>query len=169
MSIIWRIIVVLFAVWVATIAAGLVWSFGLLGTDVSASADPVDRVVFWGAAFIASGMTASLIFFPMLVAVALTEIFGLRSVLVYAAGGAALTLLAFYGAGFGRSYEESIDAAPKLFTRGAEIAAAAGIAFGLVYWLIAGRRAGLVTTRRTPALPPDNKKGGPSGPPSMSM
>jgi hypothetical protein len=138
-----RIIVIFFALWLATIAAGIVMSIGLLGPQWPAmSGEPGDRVVFWGAAFLASGITASLLFMPTLIAVVLAEAFAIRSLLVYAGAGAAMMLLAYYGAGFGRSYEESIDRAPSPMSREAEIAAAAGAAFGLVYWAIAGRKAG---------------------------
>ena len=140
MALIGRIFVILFAVWLATIVAGIVVSVGLLGTQWTASGDPADRIVLWGAAFIASGLTATLIFLPMLIAVIITEVFSLRSILIYAAGGAAIMLLAYQGTG--RAYEESIDRTPPPLSRNAEIAAGAGAAFGLTYWLIAGRRAG---------------------------
>lgn len=143
MALLGRIFVILFALWVATMAAGIVWSVGLLGSHWPAmSGDIEDRVVFWGAAFIASGITATLLFLPMLIAVVLAEAFSLRSILIYAIGGAALFLVAYGSAGFGRSYEESIDRAPPLVSREFQIAAGSGIAFGFVYWLIAGRRAG---------------------------
>jgi len=142
LALIGRILVILFAVWLATIATGIVISIGLLGPQWPAlSGDPTDRVVFWGAAFLASGLTATLIFLPMLIAVILAEVFSLRSLLIYAAGGAAVMLLAYQGVGFGR-YEESIDRPPPPISREAELAAAAGAAFGLTYWLIAGRKAG---------------------------
>jgi hypothetical protein len=142
MALIGRIFVILFALWLATMAAGLVWSIGLLGVQWQASGDVGERVVFWGAAFLASGITASLIFLPTLVAVVLAEAFSIRSLLIYAAGGAALTFLAYQGVGLGRTDEESIDTPPPAVTRELEIAAAAGAAFGLVYWAIAGRKAG---------------------------
>ncbi|MBV8792316.1 MAG: hypothetical protein JO205_13610 [Pseudolabrys sp.] len=143
MSLLWRIIVILFGLWIATMAAGLVWSIGLLGSEwTAANADPAGRVIFWGAAFLASGITATLLFLPMLISVVLAEAFSLRSLLIYAVGGAALTLFGFYGTGFGNSYEESIDRAPAPISHQAEVAAAAGAAFGLAYWLIAGRNAG---------------------------
>jgi hypothetical protein len=143
-SLLVRILVILFALWIATMVAGVVWSIGLLGAQWPAlSGDPAEQFVFWGAAFIASGITASLLFLPMLIAVVLVEAFSLRSILIYGVGGAALFLLTYQGAGFGRrSYEESIDRAPPPISREAEIAAAAGVAFGLTYWLIAGRKAG---------------------------
>ena len=144
MALFGRIVVMLFALWLATMAAGLVWSAGLLSAQSPAmTADPMDHVIFWGAAFIATGVTAVLLFVPTLIAVGLAEAFSLRSALVYTIGGAVLSLLAFYGAGFGRPYQESIDRPPPPLTRAAEVAAAAGAAFGFVYWAIAGRRAGM--------------------------
>jgi hypothetical protein len=143
MALIGRIIVILFALWLATIAAGIVWSVGLLGSQWSAlSGDVGERIVFWGAAFIASGVTATLLFLPMLIAVVMAEAFKVRSLLVHVVVAVALFLLAYQGAGLGRSGEESIDHAPPPVSRDAEIAAAAGIVFGLTYWLIAGRKAG---------------------------
>jgi hypothetical protein len=143
MALIGRIIVILFALWLATIAAGIVWSVGLLGSQWSAlSGDIGERIVFWGAAFIASSVTATLLFLPMLIAVVVAEAFKVRSLLIHVVAAVALFLLAYQGAGLGRSGEESIDHAPPPVSRDAEIAAAAGIVFGLTYWLIAGRNAG---------------------------
>jgi hypothetical protein len=143
MALLGRIVVILFALWLATMAAGIVWSIGLLGAQWPAmSGDPAERVVFWGAAFIASGITASLLFLPMLIAVVLAEAFAVRSLLINVFGAVALALLAYQGAGLGRNGEESIDRAPPLVSREFEIAAAAGATFGLIYWLIAGRKAG---------------------------
>lgn len=143
MALLGRIIVILFALWLATMAAGIVWSIGLLGAQWPAmSGDPAERVMFWGAAFIASGITASLLFLPTLIAVVLAEAFAVRSFLINVFGAVVLVLLAYQGAGLGRGGEESIDRAPPLVSREFEIAAAAGVAFGLVYWLIAGRKAG---------------------------
>ncbi len=144
MRLLGRIFVILFALWIATMAAGLVWSIGLLGAQWPAvSGDVGDRVVFWGAAFVASGITASLLFLPTLIAVVVAEAFSVRSIFIYALGGAVLFLIAYQGAGLGRSnYEESIDRAPPPVSREFQIAAGSGIAFGFVYWLIAGRKAG---------------------------
>lgn len=142
MALVGRIFVILFALWLATMAAGIVWSIGLLGQQWASSGDPGEQIVFWGTAFLASGMTAAFIFMPTLIAVALAEAFSVRSLLLYAASGGALMLLAHQGASLGR-YEESIDKVPPAIARETEIAAAAGVAFGLVYWLIAGRKAGV--------------------------
>jgi hypothetical protein len=81
-------------------------------------------------------------FGPTLIAVVLAEALRIRSALIYALAGAALMLAGYYSAGFGWSYEESIDHPPPPISRAAEIAAAVGVVFGLTYWTIAGRRAG---------------------------
>jgi hypothetical protein len=149
MALVGRIFVILFALCLAIFAAGLVWSIGLLHAQwPGANADPVEHYVIWGAAIIASGMTATMLFLPALVAVVLAEALAVRSFLINIAGGVLLALLAYQGVGFGRSYEESIDTAPPLIPHDLHVAAAAGIVFGVVYWLIAGRKAGLWRTRR---------------------
>ncbi len=143
MALIGRIFVILFALWLAAMAAGMVWSIGLLSVQWPAmSGDPMARFVFWGTAFVASGITATVLFLPMLIAVVLAEAFRIRSLLIYAVGGVALMLLAYHGADWGRTGEESIDERPAPISRETEIAAAAGAAFGLIYWAIAGRKAG---------------------------
>jgi hypothetical protein len=148
MALLGRIFVILFALWLATVAAGIVLSIGFLGAEWPAlSGDPAERFVFWGATFIATSLTGALIFLPMLIAVAIAEALSIRSLLIYAVGGIALLLLGYYGADFGRSYEESIDAAPAVLPRALELVAVAGITFGLVYWAIAGRKAGLWRAR----------------------
>ena len=146
MALLGRIFVILFALWLATMAAGVVWSVGLLNTSISGDAG--DRVVFWGAAFIASGITATVLFLPALIAVALAETFAMRSFLLNIAGSIVLALIAYQAAGFGHTYEESIDRAPPLIPHDLHVAVAAGIVFGVVYWLIAGRKAGLWRQRR---------------------
>jgi len=104
MALVGRIIVILFALWLATIAAGIVWSVGLLGSQWSAlSGDVGERIVFWGAAFIASSVTATLLFLPMLIAVVVAEAFKVRSLLIHVVAAVALFLLAYQGAGLGRS------------------------------------------------------------------
>ena len=64
--------------------------------------------------------------------------FKIRSLLIHAAAGAAMMLLGYYGAGFASRYEESIDHPPPPISREAEIAAAAGVVFGLTYWADCG-------------------------------
>jgi hypothetical protein len=149
-----RFFVILLALWLATMAAGIVWSVGLLGaTSSTVSGNVGDDIVFWGAALIASGITATLLFLPTLIVVAIAEAFSIRSLLIHAMGGAVLFLLAYQGLGFGRPGEESIDYPPPRISRPAQVAGGAGVAFGFVYWLIAGRNAGRWREKRMPLVP----------------
>lgn len=138
-----RLIVIIFAVMVASMAAGIAIAFGLLGPEWSGVSGEIgERFVFWGTAFVGASLTGAASLLPLAILIALAETFKIRSLLVHAATGAALLLLGLYGSGQSRSYEESIDRPPPVVTRVTEITAAAGVVFGLVYWGIAGRRAG---------------------------
>jgi hypothetical protein len=77
-------------------------------------------------------------FLPAALVIALTEGLALRSSIVYGVVGAALALAMAYGLDFA-GYLTSPDGD---IARNREVFAAAGIAGGLVYWLIAGRSAG---------------------------
>lgn len=144
MSLIGRIFVIFIAVILASMAAGIAIAFGILGTQWSSvSGDPVERVFFWGTAFIGATGTGAVSILPMAILIALAETFKVRSLALNMLGGVAMLLLGYYGAGFAPpSYEESIDHPPPVVSQDLQIAAAAGAVFGLVYWLIAGRNAG---------------------------
>ena len=143
MALLGRIIVILFALFMATAVAGIATAIALLGAELHmVGADPVEHVFFWGTAAFASGVTVLVGFLPILIAVVLAEAFSIRSLVIQAAAGAAILLLGYYSAGFTGSYEESIDYPPPPISRQAEIAAAVGVVFGFTYWLIAGRNAG---------------------------
>lgn len=143
MSIIGRFFVLLFAVMLASFAAGIVIAIGVLGPQWhGVSGDVGERVVFWGTAFFGATATGAAGLLPLLILISLGEAFKIRSLFANVAAGAAMLLLAYYGSGLATPYEESIDHPPPMFSREIEIAAAAGAVFGLVYWVIAGRKAG---------------------------
>ncbi|HEU4660358.1 MAG TPA: hypothetical protein VFS63_06845 [Pseudolabrys sp.] len=143
MALIGRIFVILFALILAALAAGIVTAIGLLHLELHvAGNDPIDHAFFWGVTAFASGIAVLAGFLPTLIGIVVAEAFSIRSLLAYAIGGAAIVLVGYYGAGFGWTYEESIDHPPPSISREAEIAAAAGATFGFVYWLVAGRNAG---------------------------
>jgi hypothetical protein len=144
MSFLGRIFVILFALILSAVAAGVVTAIAfLIFAAQSLTADPVAHIFFWGLAGIGAGMTFFSSVAPTFIGVAIAEALRIRSALIYALAGAALMLLGYYNAGFGWSREESIDHPPPPISRAAEIVAAAGVAFGLTYWTIAGRRAGM--------------------------
>ena len=83
MALLGRIIVILFALFMATIASGITAAIALLGTELHMiGADPVEHVFFWGTAAFASGVTVFVAFLPMLIAVILAEAFSIRSLVI---------------------------------------------------------------------------------------
>lgn len=148
-----RIIVILFALWLASAAAGIAIAIAVFGPQWHAlTGDVVERTSFWVFAFFGAAFTGAASLLPVVLLIVLGEAFKIRSLLAHAAAGAAVMLLAWYGSGLGRpSYEESIDAPPPLIAREAELAAAAGAVFGFVYWGIAGRNAGRWRERDKPS------------------
>jgi hypothetical protein len=101
-------------------------------------ADAAESIALWSVTGLAAIIIFSVGFLPTLLVIALAEGLALRSAVVYGVIGAALSLAMAYGldfAGYIASSEGDL-------ARNREVFAAAGIAGGLVYWLIAGRRAG---------------------------
>lgn len=144
MALLGRIIVIVFAVIIASFAAGIAIAMGLLGPQWHVvTGDPAERFIFWGTAFVGSTATGAIGLLPLVIAITLGESLKIRSLLANTLAGVAMMVLGYYGSGLARpSYEESIDYPPSPISREAEIAAAAGAVFGFVYWAIAGRKAG---------------------------
>jgi len=143
MALLGRIIVITFAVMVASMAAGIAIAMGLLGPEWHGfTGEFGERVVFWGTAFFGATATGAVGLLPLLILIAIAEAFKIRSLLANAAAGAVMMVLGLYASGMPNAYEESIDHPPPPISRASEIAAAAGVVFGLTYWAIAGRRAG---------------------------
>jgi hypothetical protein len=143
MALLGRIIVITFAVMVASMAAGIAIAMGLLGPEWHGfTGEFGEHVVFWGTAFFGATATGAVGLLPLLILIAIAEAFKIRSLLANAAAGAVMMVLGLYASGMPNAYEESIDHPPPPISRASEIAAAAGVVFGLTYWAIAGRRAG---------------------------
>lgn len=149
MAFLGRLIVIIFAVMLASLATGMAIAMGVLGPQWHGfTGDIGERVVFWLTTFIGAAATTATGLLPLVILIAIAESFKIRSLLVHAAAGAALLLLGYYGSGITSRYEESIDHPPPPVSREAEIAAAAGVVFGLTYWALAGRKAGRWRERR---------------------
>jgi hypothetical protein len=137
-----RIFVILFALFCASVAASAVLTVAVLVREW----DDLLRLS-WETGTLAvviglGGMVISAVaLLPVLLAIAFAEAYAWRSVLFYAVLGLVLALWAYFG---------GYDLQDAAFTRDGEISAAAGIAGGLVYWLIAGRRAGAWRADRAP-------------------
>ena len=145
MSVLVRIMMAFLGYGLACIAAALVLTLGSLApnwNDVMAPLGPdagaAETIALWSVTGLAAIIIFSVGFLPAMLAIALTEGLALRSAVVYGVIGAALSLAMAYGLDFA-GYIATVEGD---LARNREVFAAAGIAGGLVYWLIAGRRAG---------------------------
>jgi hypothetical protein len=142
MAFIGRLFVIFFAFLLASMAAGITIAFGLLAGEWELlQTDPVAQGAFWVTSALGTSFAGAAGFMPLLLVAILAEAFRLRSAIFYALAGIGIAFLTYYAWGFGNPYEESIDEAGPI-ARGIELVVAAGVVFGLMYWLIAGRKAG---------------------------
>ena len=144
MQLIVRFFVTLFAFWVASLVAAAVMVLGAAPELPRADDFPLLTVFI----VTVSAFVAAFSFVPAVIAILVTETFGLRSVLFHALAGGLIGLFCGYSLGF-------IGPLPRFdfdlpLGTNFELLAAAGIAAGLVYWLIAGRSAGLWRERPEP-------------------
>ncbi len=139
MAIVGRIAIIMLAYALACVAASLVVTLATLTPDwddltaLGLQSAEVWSIVAVGAAMI--GASATL---PALIAVILTEGFAWRSIVVYAAAGGVMAL----ALGYRFDMASYVNEAGRSLAHDREVLAAAGIAGGLIYWLVAGRRAG---------------------------
>jgi len=136
-----RIIVIAFALIVAVMAAGVTLAIGIVAPDwTGGDSDPYERVSFFFVSFFATSFVGAVAILPALLAVLISEAARLRSFLYYGVGGALVALASYYGSDISVRLENTTDVPPV--NNALQLAAAAGIVGGLVYWLIAGRNAG---------------------------
>ncbi|MDQ8729642.1 hypothetical protein [Bradyrhizobium sp. LHD-71] len=140
MTLLWRLIVILFAFVVASFAAGLVVVASVMYPEWSRlDLGPADRdavAVMAGFGFI---FVSGFALLPAAVMALVTEAFSIRSIVFYALGGALFGLgvyLAF------TQFDPSAMTFVGVDRRELEVMIGAGVVAGLVYWFIAGRRAG---------------------------
>jgi hypothetical protein len=141
MTFLWRLIVIFFAFLVASFAAGVIVVVAIMYPELSSlDLGPMDRdtlAVMTGFGFI---FVSGFAFLPALVMVLVTEAFSIRSILFYALGGA------LFGLGVYLMFTQ-FDMSAMTFVgverRELEVMTGAGVVAGLVYWCIAGRRAGV--------------------------
>jgi hypothetical protein len=139
MALLGRIVMVFVGYGLACIAAALVFTIGTLTPawdDLASLGLP--SAALWPIVGVAAVFIWGMALLPALLVIVLAEGFALRSSVLYAVLGGALALALCFGLDFA-----GYIAAPEL-AREREVLGAAGIAGGLVYWLFAGRNAGLV-------------------------
>lgn len=140
MTLFGRIIVILFGIALACLAAGAIVVLAVMFPEWSDLAlGPLDDagvgLVFTFGLIFVSGFAL----IPALITVIITEAFEIRSALAYAAGGALAGVLCYLGL---LSFDADTMSFVGLVRRDLEVMTGAGIVAGLVYWLIAGRNAG---------------------------
>jgi hypothetical protein len=141
MSFIGRMFVIFFALIIAYIVAGVAFAIGMVVPDIGVmDYDPIERFAVFGIGFITTTIAVSIAIFPTLLLVGLAEAVNLRSVLFYGVCGGLIGAMVYFGTDNTALMENSTDITPIRFSL--QLAAAAGIIGGLVYWLVAGRRAG---------------------------
>jgi hypothetical protein len=146
MSVLARIMMAFLGYVLACIAAALVLTLGSLApnwNDVMAPFGPnagaAESIALWSVTGLAAIIIFSVGFLPALLAIALAEGLALRSAVIYGIVGALLAL----AMGYGLDFAGYIATPEGDLARNREVFAAAGIAGGLIYWLVAGRRAGM--------------------------
>ena len=141
MSLFGRIIVIVFGLLVAIMVAGITLAIGIVLPEwATMDSDPVERVIFFFAAFFATSYVGAVAIFPAALVIVILEAARMRSFLYYGIGGALVALASYYGSDISVQLENTTDVTPVANTL--QLAAAAGILGGLAYWLIAGRNAG---------------------------
>ncbi|SHK70095.1 hypothetical protein SAMN05444159_3956 [Bradyrhizobium lablabi] len=140
MALIGRLFVILFAFLAACLVAGLIVVVAVLFPEFSdLGTGPVDPGAFnivLGFGFIFISGFALL---PAMIVAAITEAFYVRSALAYAVGGGLVGLACYLGL---VPFDTETLRFDGIVRRHLEIMTGAGIAAGVVYWMIAGRTAG---------------------------
>ena len=148
MSLIGRILVILFGLVAASLVAGAVLVGAALFPAFSDFADrPIDPAVLnivLGFGFI---FVSGFALLPALIVILITEAFYIRGALTYAVGGGAVGLACYLGL---VPFDPATLHFDGIVRRHLEIMTGAGIVAGVVYWLIAGRNAGAWRSRPLP-------------------
>ena len=152
MSLIGRLFVVFFAFLAACFAAGAIVVVAVLYPEFSdldvREIDPSALHVVLGFGFIFISGFALL---PALIVVLITEAFSIRGMLTYAVGGAIVGAACYLGL---VPFDPDTLRFEGIVRRHLEIMTGAGIVAGIVYWMIAGRRAGAWRDPPRPLRPP---------------
>lgn len=139
MALLGRIIVIFFAFCIACFTAGAVIVAAVIFPEWSDVRLGLDDGTFAIITTIGFVFVSGFALLPALVAAVITEGFSIRSVLFYAASGAAVGAICYLGMA---NFDAATMTMHGLVRRELEVMSGAGVIAGLVYWLIAGRNAG---------------------------
>lgn len=153
MALIGRLFAILFGLLAACLVAGTIIVVALLYPEFSyldvAPPDPDTLDIALGFGFIFMSGFALL---PAMIVVLLTESLSIRSVLAYAAGRAMCGAACYLGL---IPFDPGTMRFDGIVRRHLEIMTGAGVVAGFIYWLIAGRNAGVWREARRHTQPPD--------------
>jgi hypothetical protein len=137
-----RIFIIFFALILAVAAASiaLVVAIVMSARASGGESDSIEVVAFFAGAFFATSFKGASTIVPALVLVVLGEAMRIRSFIYYGVAGAVVALASYFGSNISGRLENTTDIVPLNYPL--QLAAAAGIIGGLIYWLIAGRNAG---------------------------
>jgi len=139
MAIIARVFKVMVAYLLACIAASIVLYLSTLAPEWDQFVPPdLPVAAIWWVVGIVAVIIGGTALLPAFLLIALTEGFAWRSIVLYGALGGVLALALTYGIDFA-GYVRGPD---SMLAHQREVLAASGIAGGLVYWALAGRKAG---------------------------
>src|SRR6201992_3686461 len=167
MALIGRLFVIFFAFLAACLVAGTVVVCAIMLPEFSyLCAGPVDPGVLnivLGFGFI---FVSGFALVPAMIVVLITEAFNIRGALTYAVGGGLVGLACYLGL---VPFDADQLRFEGIVRRHLEIMTGAGIAAGVVYWMIAGRTAGAwrlppPSPRRPPPMPSQSPIPPPSQP-----
>jgi hypothetical protein len=139
-SVLARIFLVIVGYLLACIAASAILTIGTLTPEWDdLVAAGFNSTAAWVVILIGAFAIAAIAMVPALLVIVLAEGFGWRSIVIYGVLGGLLALALSYGLDFA-GYVGDPD---SFLAREREVLAASGIVGGFVYWLVAGRKAGL--------------------------
>src|SRR5271167_2070886 len=159
MALVGRLFVILFAFLAACLVAGMIVVGAIMFPEFSdLGAGPVDPGtlnILFGFGFI---FFSGFALIPAMIVVAITEAFYVRGALTYAVGGGIVGLACYLGL---VPFDPETLRFEGIVRRHLEIMTGAGIVAGVVYWMIAGRNAGMwrelpPVSRPPPPLPSDS-------------
>ena len=138
MAIFVRLVVLWIGYLLACMSAAIVFTLGTFSATDDDLLSQIPSVALWGLICIEATIMAALAILPALLVIALAEGFAWRSIILYGVLGGVLAL----ALGYGIDFAGYLGGPNSIVAREREVLAAAGIAGGLAYWLIAGRHAG---------------------------
>jgi hypothetical protein len=151
-----RIIVILFGFFAASFAAGAVVIGAVLfpqfsDIDFGLDDSTMSIIATFGFIFI-SGFAL----LPAMIVALITEAFGIRGLLVYVIGGAAVGAACYLSL---VPFDTATLSFQGIIRRELEVMTGAGIVAGFVYWLVAGRNAGAWRALPPPSAQPPAVRG----------